>query len=240
MERFYRRLYAGENIVYFDVKCEQTDLRVGADRNLKTETIFLVKKYRSQIKEYIAENHDFLTSLKPIELPLMSYDIIFRMCEAAKTANVGPMAAVAGAINEFVGRELLQYSENVIIENGGDLFLKTNHLTRIGIYAGKSPFTGELAIEIPSLSKPIGICTSSGNIGHSLSFGKADAAMIISDNVTLSDALATAMGNLVSMPNDIKRAINFARSVPNVKGALVILDDKIGVWGNIKLVPIKH
>lgn len=239
MERFYRKSFAGNDLVYFDVKCEQTDLRIATDTDLHDKAKGLVDKYRGHIENYIKENNEFLLSLKPITVPLNAADIVRKMCQAAQKVNVGPMAAVAGAIGEFVGNDLLKYSEEVIIENGGDLFVKSNHYRRVGIYAGESPFTGKLAIEIPPSSVPIGICTSSGTIGHSLSFGKADAAMIMSEDVSLSDAMATAMGNLVSTAQDIEKGLNYAKCIPEVKGALIIVGDKIGAWGEIKLVTVK-
>ncbi len=124
--------------------------------------------------------------------------IVKTMAEAAEKAGVGPMAAVAGAIAEYVGRELLPFSREVIVENGGDIFLKTQKTRSIGIYAGESsPFTGKLALRIEPKDTPLGICTSAGTVGHSLSFGKCDAAILVSPSASLADAAATAVGNLI-------------------------------------------
>jgi len=149
---------------------------------------------------------------------------------------VGPMAAVAGAIAEAVGRELLNFSSEVIVENGGDIFLCHKKTRHIGIYAGDSPLSGKLALEIEPEDTPLGVCTSSGTVGHSLSFGKADAAIVISPSTALADAAATAVGNLVKTAEDMPRAIEFVREVEGLTGIAIIVGDKMAVWGKINLV----
>jgi uncharacterized protein len=73
-------------------------------------------------------------------------------------------------------------------------------------------------------------------VGHSLSFGKADAAIVISPSAALADAAATAVGNLVQDARDMSRAIEFVRGVEGIVGIGVIKGDKMAVWGKIKLV----
>jgi ApbE superfamily uncharacterized protein (UPF0280 family) len=145
------------------------------------------------------------------------------------------MAAVAGAIAQFVGAELSAYSPEVIVENGGDIFLKSDSDRVVAIYAGQSPFSGKLGLEIKGKDTPLGVCTSSGTVGHSISFGRADAVTVIARSATLADAAATAIGNLISQPDDIPKGIEFARVNPELLGVLIIKDDKIGVWGRIKI-----
>jgi ApbE superfamily uncharacterized protein (UPF0280 family) len=159
------------------------------------------------------------------------------MAKAAEKANVGPMAAVAGAFAEFVGLDLLKYSPEVIVENGGDIFLKSTKSRLVGVYAGEdSPLTGRVALKIEPLDTPLGVCTSSGTVGHSLSFGKADAVVVLSHSTALADAAATAIGNIVKAETDVQKALDFARSVKGLVGAAVIINDKMGVWGKINLI----
>jgi len=162
------------------------------------------------------------------------------MADAARLCGVGPMAAVAGAIAEFVGRELLEFSPEIIVENGGDIFVKSLRQRTIGIYAGGSPLTGRLGLQIEPEDTPLGICTSSGTVGHSLSFGRADAAIVLADSATLADAAATAIGNRVSEPADIEKGIEFAQSIGQLKGVVIIKGDKLGVWGEVKLVKTEN
>ena len=146
------------------------------------------------------------------------------------------MAAVAGAFAEFVGRELLRISPEVIVENGGDIFLKTGKTRLVGVYAGESPYTGKIALKVEPADTPLGICTSSGTVGHSLSFGKADAVIVLSPSTSLADAAATAIGNIVQTADDVQKALDFARGVAGLLGVAVIINDKMGVWGKINLV----
>jgi hypothetical protein len=145
------------------------------------------------------------------------------------------MASVAGAIAEFVGSQLLAFSPEIIIENGGDIYLRSLKKRLIGIYAGKSPLTGKIGLEIDGQDTPMGICTSSGTVGHSLSFGKADAVVVLSQSATLADAAATAIGNLIIQPSDIPGGIEFAQSIDGLKGIIIIKDDKVGLWGEVKI-----
>jgi len=165
--------------------------------------------------------------------------IVRAMASDAEKVGVGPMAAVAGAVAEWVGRELLPLSREVIVENGGDIFLKTARVRSIGVYAGEaSPFTGKIALEIRPEETPLGVCTSSGTVGHSLSFGSADACIVISPSTPLADAAATAIGNRVKSTADIPQAIDFARSIEGIRGAVIMKDDQIGFWGEVKIVPV--
>jgi ApbE superfamily uncharacterized protein (UPF0280 family) len=159
------------------------------------------------------------------------------MSESARKVGVGPMASVAGAIAEFVGNELLAFSPEIIIENGGDIFLKSLKKRLIGIYAGKSPLSGKIGLEINEQDTPLGVCSSSGTVGHSLSYGKADAVVVLSKSATLADAAATAIGNLIVEPSDIPRGIEFAKGIESLLGIIIIKDDKMGLWGKVKIYP---
>ncbi len=236
-ERKYRQWVKSEGLVTFEVKELETDLLISAGKNLENKARERVLNYRLDIESYIKKNKDFFTSLEPIEVEIDAPRIVKAMAGAGKRASVGPMAAIAGAIAEFVGRDLLVYTDEVIVENGGDIFIKTKVKRVLGIYAGEdSPFSGKLAIEIDPRDEGTGVCTSSGTVSHSLSFGRADAALVISDDTALADAVATAMGNIVKNKDLIEKGIDFARSISAVRGALVIAGDKLGSWGEIKLV----
>lgn len=145
------------------------------------------------------------------------------------------MASVAGAIAEFVGSELSAFSPEIIVENGGDIYLKSSKTRLVGIYAGKSPLTGKIGLEINGQDTPLGICTSSGTVGHSLSFGKADAVVVLSKSATLADAAATAIGNLIVEPDDIPKGIEFAKGIEGLKAVIIIKDDDMGLRGEVKI-----
>jgi ApbE superfamily uncharacterized protein (UPF0280 family) len=236
-ERSYRQWVKSDDLVTFEVKEAQTDLLISAVRNLEKQARLSVLNYRKDIEEYIKKDRSFYTSLEPIEVSNDAPGIVKAMADAAKKAGVGPMAAIAGAVAEFVGKDLFAFSDEVIVENGGDIFIKTKIARRIGIYAGEiSPFTGKIVLEIKPSECGLGVCTSSGTVSHSLNFGKADAVCIISDNTALADAVATIAGNVVKSKDDIEKGISTAKSIEGVKGILIVIQDKMGSWGSVKLV----
>lgn len=233
--RIYRHWIEGKNLVAFNVTEKETDLYIRASSNLQRKAQRLVLKYRQQLEQYIKKNPEFQTSLKPLSTTTSAPHIVLDMLEAVQKANVGPMAAIAGAIAEYVGRELLEFSPEIIVENGGDIFLKITRKRVVGIYAGDSPLTGKLGLEINPSETPLGVCTSSGTVGHSLSFGKADAVVTVAGSATLADAAATAICNRVKKPEDISSGIEFGLKIVGLKGIVIIIGNAIGVWGDVKL-----
>ncbi len=228
-----------KDLVSFTVVVKETDLLIHASSNLKRKALKAIMKYRRILESYIEKNPDFLTSLKPLPLRDGEPLIIKAMIEATAKAGVGPMASVAGAIAEFVGKELLEFSPQVIVENGGDIYLKSTEKRVIGIYAGSSPLSGKIGLEIDGRDTPLGICTSSGTVGHSLSYGRADAVVVLSPSTPLADACATAIGNLIKQPQDIEEALKFAQKIDGLRGVLIIVGDELGAWGEVNLCPIQ-
>lgn len=233
--RTYRNWIEATDLAAFDVTVKETDLYIRATSNLKRKAHRLVLKYRRQLESYIEKHLEFQTSLEPLEIREDAPVIVKQMIEAGREAGVGPMAAVAGAIAECVGRELLEYSPEIIVENGGDIFLKVNSPKMVGIFAGDSPLTGKLGLVINPEDTPLGVCTSSGTVGHSLSLGKADSVIVVSGSAALADAAATAIGNRIRHPDDIQKAIDFGKSITGLKGLVVIMGTNVGAWGDIRL-----
>jgi len=238
--RTYRHWVKDEGLISFNVAVKETDLYIRASSNLHRKAYKLVLKYRRMLEEYIKRNPAFLTSLEPLTVGRDAPRIVQEMARSTSRVGVGPMASVAGAIAEFVGYELLALSPEIIIENGGDIFLKSLRSRIIGIYAGKSPLTGRIGLEISGEETPLGICTSSGTVGHSLSYGKADAVIVLSPSTILADAAATAIGNLIIQPGDIPNGIELAKGIDGLRGVIIIKDDRMGLWGEVKLSQISE
>jgi ApbE superfamily uncharacterized protein (UPF0280 family) len=236
--RTYRHWISGDDLVSFNVTVRETDLYIRAQSNLTGQALESINKHRKPLEEYIGRHPLFLHSLEPCPVAADAPAIVREMAEAGKIAGVGPMAAVAGAIAEAVGKDLLALSPQIIVENGGDIFMQTRKTRKAGIYAGESsPFSGKLALEIAAGDTPLGICTSSGTVGHSLSMGNADAVIVTAASTALADAAATAICNKIKDADDIKNEINSAGVRYGISGLVIIKDDEIGIWGNIKLVP---
>jgi uncharacterized protein len=238
--RFYRYQHkAPKGLESFQVKYRETDLWIRARVKLEREAMQAVLSCRLQLERYIASHGDFLRSLEPLPDDPLAPSLVRRMLKAAITAGVGPMASVAGAIAEEVGVALEPFSDSVIVENGGDCYLRLQQETTVGIFAGPdSPFTGKIGVKLGPERFPIGICTSSGTVGHSLSFGKADAVTIISPDTALADAAATRLGNMVKTRTDIDKALELAPQIPSIEAVLILIKDKMGIWGNVEIVAI--
>lgn len=234
--RDYRHWVEGKDLVGFTVTVRETDLYIRAAANLQRKAQRIVLKYREQLESYIRKTPRFESSLEPLPVPPHAPRIVMSMIEAGRKAGVGPMAAVAGAVAEEVGRELLAWSPEIIVENGGDIFLSITSPRTIGLYAGDSPLSGKLGLDVRPDETPLGICTSSGTVGHSLSYGKADAVVVLSSSAALADAAATAVGNRVRTADDIEAAIGFGQDIEGVKGIVIVVGPHLGAWGDVTLL----
>jgi ApbE superfamily uncharacterized protein (UPF0280 family) len=237
-ERTYRNYIKAENLVKFEVIEKETDLLILAESNLYDKAFAGVLKYRSDLEKYIAAEPHFAKTFSPCPVRRGAPPIVKEMAAAAKKVKVGPMAAVAGAIAEFVGRDLLPFTGEIIVENGGDIFLKIIQARKVGIFAGSSPFSEKIALEVDPHPGPFSICTSSGTVGHSFSFGKADAVVVISESAPLADAAATAIGNTIKEVADIDQGLKLAKRIKGLEGVLIIKDDQLGALGKVKIVSL--
>jgi ApbE superfamily uncharacterized protein (UPF0280 family) len=233
--RLYRNWVKNQDLVCFNVIVEESDCYISASANLERKAFQAIRKYRAILQKYIASHPLFLTTLEPFQTEAQAPLIVKDMAQCGARAGVGPMAAVAGAIAQFCARDLSKFTSDLIIENGGDIYLQSRSDRLLGIFAGQSPLSGKIGIEIAARDTPLGISTSSGTVGHSLSFGKADAVVILAATATLSDAVATAVGNIIITPADIPLGIQKAQSIRGVKGILIIKDDQMGIWGEVRI-----
>ena len=234
--RHYRHWIVDGDLVSFCVTVKETDLYIRAQRVLEREAIDAVMRCRQQLEHYIGHHGAFATAMEPVTIAEDAPAIVRTMAGAASLTGVGPMAAVAGAIAEAVGRSLMELSPDIVVENGGDIFIASSRVRTVGVYAGDSLFPGKLALRVNPENTPLGICTSSGTVGHSLSLGSADAAIVVSPSTALADAVATAIGNVVKQESDINNGLEFARSIKGLKGAVIVKGDQLGAWGDIELV----
>lgn len=232
----YRSLVRSNALVKYQVLVVQTDLLIASQGKFEDEAVSAVNKFRAQVLKAINTYPHFQESLSPLQVNGTVPAMVRAMLDAGNAANVGPMASVAGAIAESVGRSLLAYSPEVVVENGGDIFLRTDASQRIGIVAESSSTPmAHIMVNEAEPGSGIGVCTSSGRIGPSLSLGEADAATVIAANTALADALATATANQVRHPTDIAQAIDWAM-VHGALGVLIIAFDKVAAAGSIQFV----
>ncbi len=191
---------------------------------------------RALLEEFIRDDPFFMLTLEPYDRPIEEAPRIVRdMARAGSIVGIGPMSAVAGTIAKFALEAMVRAGATcAIVDNGGDVALVADRPVLIGIYAGPSPLR-DIALEIPPLGKPLGVCTSSGTVGPSLSFGSADAAVVVSEDVSLADAAATALGNAVGESSPLAESFEVVDR-PGIAGALVIRGGEMALWGELPLL----
>jgi uncharacterized protein len=245
--RFYREGMGGERWKSFRVVHLETDLWIAVDTSgykpeMESYALGRAKHYRSVLGNHIRLNPSFLTSLTPLPLPsAVSDGIIREMYLATQKSGTGPMSAVAGAVAEHICNDMCKEFaiKEIIIENGGDIFMKVDSPAVISVYAGESPLSEKIGVEITPDISPLSICCSSGTIGHSLSFGTADACMITCRSGAQADAYATAFCNQIKTVEDITGVTESALQKEDILSVVIIKDDKVGVGGIIEIKLLK-
>jgi len=235
--RTYRTISRGAGLVDFCVTVKETNLFVRAKTDLTGKAHAAVMDARNSIEEYIRSRPEFQTSLVPIDSDPYAVPIVKEMIRDSALSGVGPMAGVAGAIAEFVARRLYRESKEIIVENGGDVFLFSEERRTVALYTEKG--AANIGVEVGDARQGLGISSSSALIGRSLSLGSAELATVVANSGTLSDAAATALGNLVRKIPDIEPALARITSIPGVFGAVVIAGGKIGAAGDVKIAALR-
>jgi len=235
-KRTYRSRIRARGLTTFGVHIKETDLWISADLNLENEARDLVFQCRYEIENYIEIHPAFKTSLQPLSPDPYAPPLVREMIETSERAGVGPMASVAGAIAQYVGAGLLEFSEEVIVENGGDIYLKAGRPLTVSIFAGDSPLSEHIGLKIPVEQMPLGVCTSSGKIGHSLSMGVSHAVTILATSGPLADSAATCLANRVLEKRDLEEVASAAGNIPGLLGGVAILGDTMASWGKVDLI----
>jgi ApbE superfamily uncharacterized protein (UPF0280 family) len=193
-----------------------------------------VVRQRQILGDYIRRQPEFQSSLVPLELLADAPPIARRMARAARLVGVGPMAAVAGAVAQFAAEAALAAgATEVIVDNGGDIYLKAVEPVVIRLATGTTGLADRLAFLLEPTDTPVAICSSSGTMGHSMSLGRCDLATIVATDGALADAVATAAANLVQTADDVDAALERIAQIPGVAGVLLVKDDRIGLAGHL-------
>ena len=220
----------------------ETDLWVAIDlghyrKEAERFTMDRILHYRSILEKHIEDHAEFRDSLIPVNTPEEASPIITAMSDASRMAGTGPMSAVAGTMAEFICRDLLSEfnADEVIVENGGDIFMKLSGPVTTSVYAGSSSLSEKIALHIKPEETPLSVCCSSGTVGHSLSFGIADACVIACRSGALADACATAFCNEVKNHGLIHEVTERALAMPETEAVVIIAGDKVGLGGSIEI-----
>jgi ApbE superfamily uncharacterized protein (UPF0280 family) len=204
-------------------------------RSERHQVVFeAIKARRGEIEDYIRRDPGFRRALLPEELLPDAPAIVEAMAKAAGAAGVGPMAAVAGSIAESAARAAIAAgAREAIVDNGGDLYVRSPRTVVVGLYAGVRSKLAGLALEVAPHMMPLAVCSSSGRMGHSLSLGDCDLATVVAADGALADAVATATANRVRSPADVETALQFALGIRGVTAVLVVQDGRVGMAGDL-------
>jgi ApbE superfamily uncharacterized protein (UPF0280 family) len=244
--RTYRNQFNTSRFTGFEVAHLETDLWIGIDPasfqpEMKTVALEKIKDLRKKLDNYISAEPFFKKSLKPFIPSEIAPKEAVEMATAAEKAGIGPMSTVAGLFAREVGEALLQnFSiEEMVIENGGDIYVLLKNELILSVFAGESNLSERIGLIIPPEKSKLGICTSAGTVGPSLSYGKADAVVVVCVDVLLADAFATAFGNKVKSPNDVEKVIMQSEKYPEILSLLIICEDKVGIKGENEIKFLK-
>ena len=201
-----------------------------------------IVRQRQILEDYIKRHPEFKIAFEPVSLLADAPPSAQQMAHAADCVGTGPMAAVAGTMAQLaVQAGLKAGADEVIVENGGDIYLQTKSPVTIGLYPGVSELAGQLGFSLKVEDTPISICSSSGKMGHSTSLGQCDLATVVSKDAALADAAATQAANLVQTAEDVEPTLNRIVAIGGVDGVLIVKDEHIGMAGKLPpLVKIKN
>ena len=213
-----------------------SDILISCDKDVNLKLKKLIEEIYVILESHIRENPFFQKSLSPLKSKPGYPPIIKKMYEKTALFNVGPMAAVAGAVCDFLALGLNKYCRCLVIENGGDVFLKSDKDIDVGVYLKNKYFTDKIFLRIKTGDMPCGLCSSSGSFGHSLSLGKSDLVTVMAGSTISADGAATSVANNINSFKDISKTINYYKTTKDIKGILIVKDDKLGVWGKVELI----
>lgn len=192
---------------------------------------------RAQLEQYIRRRPIYALSLDPLQIEESAPEVVKLASLAAAAAQVGPMAAIPGALAELAVRDMVLEGASVsLIENGGEIAATSTQPLIVGVYAGASPLSGRIGFHLVLEDFPIGIATSSATVSHALNFGEADAAVVVADTASLADAAAKAVCNSVvgkDTEASVQSGLERVESIPRVRGALVIRRNYVGTVGKL-------
>ena len=244
--RTYRQQFNLKRFYPLEIVHRETDLWVGIDTasyvpEMKDLIYNKMVSLRNRLDRFIHRYPDFQKSLVPLSLKDRSLAEANEMAEAAARAGIGPMSAVAGLFAREVGKAINKkfHVKELVVENGGDIFLQLKEDLVLSVFAGKSALSQKIGVVIPAKETPLGVCTSSGTVGPSLSFGKADAVMVACKSTTFADALATALGNEVHTANDINKVMRLSEKYPEILSLVIICEGKAGIRGKFEVKMVK-
>jgi hypothetical protein len=215
------------------LELEETSATIAAHREFIPHAVEAIKAARHEIEKQIRKDSFFLTTLEPYDDAPAHSRVVRRMCEAARSAGVGPMATVAGVIaQEALEAMVAQGCTHGWVDNGGDVALVLDSPVTVEVFS--DPGSGSATVlELEPETGFRGVCTSSGRLGHSISFGDADAAAVIATDACVADAIATAVANRIKGPSSLQSCFDGLKEISGFIGGLALIDGMVAICGKV-------
>lgn len=226
------------DLIQFRVVQGETDLLVCCDKDIPHIADAAVKKIRIELTRYTAQDPAFETSYKPIKPGPNAPQIVKDIIRTTAKAGLGPIAGVGGAMAEYAGKEILKAAKQVIVENGGCIFIRSDIPRTVSLFTKDADPSGKLSIEVDPEDTPIGICVLAGASLNSPDPGVADAVLVSARSAVAAGAAAAVLSGIIKKERDIEAAMEAAKKMRNIKGALLVKGDRMGIWGKVKLIGI--
>lgn len=227
--------------VHAKVEIDETAATIAAERQFIAPGVEAIRSARRDIERQIRRDRFFLTTLEPYEPQADCSSTVRQMCDATRVAGIGPMAAVAGTIAQAALEAMVEAGcTHGWVDNGGDIAVRAEFPTTVEVFTDPGSMTAR-AMELEPTNGIIGICSSSGKLGHSISFGNADIALVVAKSAPLADALATAIGNMATDKHSLSTCFEPFTAVDGLTGSLVMMDGAAAVWGALpRIVDVEH
>ncbi|MFA6618535.1 MAG: UPF0280 family protein [Candidatus Neomarinimicrobiota bacterium] len=205
------------------------------DKSILDYTLKKIIELRQLFEDYFILHPDYKTSLKPLQALVEAPKIIKGLADNSLRSGVGPMAGIAGAFAEEIALSLKKefHFNEIIVENGGDIFLDIKEKVTVSLYAGSHPLSNKVNLLIEPSFSPLGLCASSGQFGHSFSKGKADLVAVASKDAVWADQLATFFANMIKKPSDIQHAMDHSEKFPDILHLSVFANREFAIKGSI-------
>ena len=241
--RFYRKDMGGRfnSLIY---RYRDTDIWMAYDEHTtiaKDDIIaFIDTKCRylwKTFEDYFKIDPEYKDTYDPYKVSEDAPEPIQRLALGSIITEVGPMAGIAGLYAEEIGKACKDEFgfKEIIVENGGDLFIDVEKKIKVSLFAGDHPLSNRIKLDIEPHMCPMGLCASSGKFGHSKSLGNADLVSVACYDTVMADQYATAFANQVLDVSDIEEVIETAIEVVNLKHISIFKDKAFAIGGLIKV-----
>ena len=218
---------------------EESDVTIITDReDLIRNSVKNLIENREIIKRTIKKDIKFQKSFKPYFVSEKSPpEIIESMQNASEICNVGPMAAVAGALADLMCDTLKKGGAQIaVVENGGEIAIDSKEDIFIALYSMTTILKANIGFLFKGGGQSTGVGTSSGTFGHAVSFGEADTVTVFANNASIGDAAATRVANEVKgddVEGSVGKGLEIADSLDKVRGVFITRGEYVGKSGNI-------